>query len=128
MGSWKSDWSRIGRNLTESVEDVADLLDGALWSKFHVSDRVWKKVSEGTKSKKNTSLYFLLKCFPCLWNKKAYSFTLSLGTAPSLSKKCSKGKKLNLTILLDVTLSLCCVGLLKRQDGKDTPISSTHSR
>lgn len=96
MGSWKSDWSRIGRNLTESVEDAVDLLDGASGSKFHVSDRVWKKVSEGTKSKKNTSFYFLLKCFLCHWNKKKHSFILSLGRAPSLSKECSKGKKLTL--------------------------------
>lgn len=77
MGSWKSDWSRIGRNLTESVEDAVDLLDGALGSKFHVSDRVWKKVSEGTKSKKNTSFYFLLKCFLCHRNKKTFLYSLT---------------------------------------------------
>lgn len=77
MGSWKSDWSRIGRNLTESVEDAVDLLDRALGSKFHVSDRVWKKVSEGTKSKKNTSFYFFLKCFLCHWNKKTFLYSLT---------------------------------------------------
>lgn len=81
MGSWKSDWSRIGCNLTESVEDVADLLDGALGSKFHVSDRVWKKVSEGTKSKKKkiNIILFLGKMFSLPLEQKHIPLLSHLG-------------------------------------------------